>query len=143
MNQKRGRKPISEYKTHYRMYKDAFQHLLRYIHEKNLQSLYTKGKISFGIQESDVVLSYIFQNIKIESTIKIDMSDRRHIDELNRAIQDFFIDTRYMYEWDGTPTKNQDLARIHGISPQAMKVALQNIKDKILEDYGEQLSYRS
>ncbi|AHB41644.1 hypothetical protein P148_SR1C00001G0856 [candidate division SR1 bacterium RAAC1_SR1_1] len=48
-----------------------------------------------------------------------------------------------MYEWDGTPTKNQDLARIHGISPQAMKVALQNIKDKILEDYGEQLSYRS
>lgn len=77
------------------------------------------------------MLSYTIQGAIIESKITINLSDRRHCDELHRAIQDFFIDTRYLYERDGTTTKNKDLARIHGVSPQAMKVTLQNIKDKL------------
>lgn len=129
--QKRWRKPLSEYTTQYRIYADAFHHLLRYIHEKNIHQLYTKGKIAFGIQEKDVLLSYNINGVLIESKLAIDLCDRRHCDELHRAIQDFFIDTWYLYERDGSTTKNQDLARIHGISPQAMKVTLQNIKDKL------------
>jgi len=124
---------LSEYTTQYRVYADAFHHLLRYIHEKNIHQLYTKGKISFWIQERDILLSYMINWLLIESKLTIDLSDRRHSDELHRAIQDFFIDTRYLYERDGSTTKNKDLARIHGISPQAMKVTLQNIKDKLNE----------
>lgn len=124
---------MSEYTTQYRLYADAFHHLLRYIHEKNIHQLYTKGKISFWIQERDILLSYTINGLLIESKIAIDLSDRRHSDELHRAIQDFFIDTWYLYERDGSTTKNKDLARIHGISPQAMKVTLQNIKNKLNE----------
>ena len=124
---------MSEYTTQYRVYADAFHQLLRYIHEKNIHQLYTKGKISFWIQERDILLSYMINWLLIESKLTIDLSDRRHSDELHRAIQDFFIDTRYLYERDGSTTKNKDLARIHGISPQAMKVTLQNIKDKLNE----------
>lgn len=142
MPQKRGRKPVNGYITDYKLYKDAFHHLLKYIHEKNLPSLYTKGKINFWIHEHDIILSYMLDSLKVETTIKIDLSDRRHCDELNRAIQDFFIETRYLYERDGTATKNQDLAKIHWVSPQAMKVTLQNIKDK-MSQFRNRLWYQS
>lgn len=140
--QKRWRKKVDGYITQYKIYKDAFHHILKYIHEKNLQSLYVKGKLHFGIQERDIVLSYSLGSLKVETNILIDLSDRRHCDELNKAIQDFFIETRYLYERDGTPTKNKDLARIHGVSPQAMKVTLQNIKDK-MSQFRNQLWYPS
>jgi hypothetical protein len=142
MPQKRWRKKIDEYVTHYKIYKNAFHHILRYIHEKDLQSLYTKWKINFWIQERDIILSYALGSLKIESKIAIDLSDRRHCDELNKAIQDFFIETRYLYERDGTATKNKDLARIHWVSPQAMKVTLQNIKDKMAQ-FRSHLWYQS
>lgn len=131
----RWRKPLNSYQTKYKMHKEGIQRILRYFYEYDVKGLFVNGKMTYWLIEDRVRIEYQHKDghtVDMEFTIEV--GNRRRADELRMIVQDFIVDTFFDYERDWSPVDNKELARLFGVTPQALTNTVTKIKEKLRQD---------
>lgn len=117
------------------------QHLhiqsLQYIYKRGYHKLYTRGKLSCQLADNTLVLAYESRPEKIRKAIQLEQKPPEESLKFRQEVQNFFIDTRYLHERDGTDTQVEALAALHKIPVEAMQKVLHNVR-KNVEKYRQQ-----
>lgn len=133
--EKRGRQPLNSYQTSYKIQKEAIQWVLKYFYQHDVKDLFKHGVLSYGVVEDTVRIDYIQDGwSKHYMEFKVALWNRRRADELRMLVQDFVVDTYFLYEWDGGPVENIVMGRLFGVTPQDINNIVRKIKDKIKDN---------
>lgn len=130
----RWRKKVKSYNTSYAVQKEAIQWVLKYFYQYDVKSLFIKGCMSYWVVNDTIKIEYKKADWSvIFFEFVVVLLNRRRSDELRILVQDFVVDTFFLYEWEWQPLKSSEIATLFGVTSPSIDRILRTAKEKLLE----------